>query len=314
MRKWRTFKRPPAKTKGLIVIETDDGYQTDFDLWYPFFRKMSKEYSEFAPYNLIPFCPAVNTGYIGTESYLSLDQLKIISEWTEIMNHGGYHAGLGLYPLSSPAAAGQNRINLSKANEVQIPSGYEYIISEGGLSERIKPISSDNMDMPISTRTGTYLILENNLINSYTTAARIQVSQEALNSELQGALQTLSGWGIQAENHVFPYHSGSQYFVNPTANTAVKNAHASSRGSISSVYTINQKGTNLNNLTAMGNTLTQAQINALIVDLKATDGVFIWFFHGSNTARPFLEMLIRSAMAAGVRIVTRKEAVKHLNS
>jgi len=312
MPKWRTFKRPPAKTTGLIVIESDDGYATDYDLWYPFFRKMSKEYSEFAPYNLIPFCPAVNSGYIGTTNYLTLNQLKTIAKWTEIMNHGKYHAGLGKYPLSASAAAGQNTIYLTKANEVQIPSNYEYIIEEGGLSERIKPISSDNMSMPISTRTGTYLTLETNLVNSYTAAATIRISPESLALENQGAVQTLSGWGIPVTNHVFPYHSGSQYFVNAETVSAVDDIHTSSRGTISSSYQINLKGDNLINLKAMGNTLTQAQIDTLIQDLKTTDGVFIWFFHGSNTAKTFLEMLIRSAMTAGVRIVTRSEAAKHL--
>lgn len=314
MSKWRTIKRPPAKTKGLIVIESDDGYKGDFEYWFPKFKEFSKRYSEFAPYNFIPFCPAVNYGTIGNADCMSVAQLKTMSKWTEIMNHGKNHAGLGAYPLSSATASGQNRVNFTKANEIQIYVGYEYIISEGAASERVKPIFSDNMEMPIATRTGTYILCENNLVNSYTTAATIKLSPESADLEIQSALAGLASLGIAATNHVYPYHSGTQFYINAETQQKVNANHISSRGMMVSTDAINLKGSNVGNLKAMGATLTQTAINTMITDLKANDGVFIWYWHGSITALPFLEMLITSAMSAGVRIVTRQKAVEHLKS
>lgn len=314
MTKWRTIKRPPAKTTGLIVIETDDGYYTDYDVWLPFFKELSKKYSEFRPYNFAMFCPSVNIGYLNNPSYLTTSQLKELSKWTEIMNHGKYHAGLGKYPLSSPASSGQNRINLTHANEVQVSAGYEYIIQEGGVSETIKPIFSENMEVPIATRTGTYILLENNLLNNYTTSATIQLMPQSLSAELTGAIQDMKNLNIEVSNHVYPYHSGSQHFANLEKQAVVKEVHSSSRGILTPDSTINLKGADVSMLKARGTAMTQSEVDTLVANLKASDGVFIWYFHGTKTAISFLDMLLKTAIENGVRIVTRKQAVTHLKS
>lgn len=314
MRQWRKIKRPPEKTRGLIVIESDDGYKNDYEYWFPKFKEFSKRYSEFAPYNIVSFCPAVNSATLGNERCMTVEQVVEMSKWTEIMNHGKYHAGLGSYPLSKNANAGQKRIDFAKANEIQIHAGYEYIIEEGSKSERVIPVYSDNMEIPISRRTGTHVLCKDNLINSYTTSAKIRISPESADLEIQGAINDLSSWGIPITSHVYPYHSGSQYFVNEETKSNVSGNHLSSRGMMVGSNSINLKGSNVKNLKAMGIDLSQAELNSIVQELKATDGVFIWYWHSSTSTLAFFERLIKTAMEAGVRIVTREEAIKHLKS
>lgn len=303
----------PTYTSGLLVIESDDGRVSDYTHWYPLMQKLSMEYSDFYPNNVARFCPAINTSVIGEEGRMSVSQLQELSRWTEIMAHGRQHIRLGRYPVPEGANAGSKKFMVRNSARL-ITNTTTYEIIEGSKREQIRVLTAD--EDGIGWVAGE-IEVETPLNNSYTSSAYVQLSQEGADEELGGCLSDLKDWGISAESFVYPGHEGATDFGNPDALSWVENYFSSGRGRLvsSSNDPINTSDTPLNNLKAIYSTsYTQQDIEHIMDEVQAKNGVLIWYGHGepSSDMMVFLEKLIRTAFAKGVRIATRREAVRFL--
>lgn len=307
----------PIKTKphtgGYLVIESDDGRLSDLEHWTPMMYRIAKRYDKFYPQSLVFGCSNVNTGFLNEGFRPTNEQLKRLhSVGWEVIAHGRYHAGMGLYPVRESVNAGERLIKVMASERINpfSPSGYEYIISEGGNNEIIR-IDSQTGD---SHGAGTITTV-NPLLNSYTTNAKIQLTDASRVQELQGCIDDLRELGINTRHYVYPYHSGAQSHPNPHAVSEVGKIFASARGrqGHSGLNNVDQSDFEMNRLNAilLNDALTKDIVNDSLVSAKESDSVFILYGHGESPGLKRFEVLeytIERALELGIKIISREEA------
>lgn len=296
--------------KGLLVIDSDDGNAGDYNYWLPVTLKTASKHSQWIGNPTVVINPAINTATIGTPGKMTVEQLIELRDkygW-EMLSHGRHHVGLGAMELYEAATAGQTALTIRGAGQIRVEGGYTYEIYEGNTREIIKFVSPEVKSSTYSIHT---MNLETPLVNSYTTAARILLTDESAHDLLQGCIDDLASWGFDCKHHVYTYHTGSQHQFIEKSVGWIDNYFTSGRGRI--LLQANQKNDiQLPNLISMsmGNTLTQ--IDTVLDETAATDGLFIFYGHGEGTSSVLnkLEYLIDGALSRGIRIVTRTEALK----
>lgn len=310
--------RTPSHTAGYLIIETDDGNIGDYTNWLPLARKLAFEYSGWLPNRTVPCCPNVNTITIGESGKMTeahLQELQDKHKW-EIMSHGRHHVGVGLYELASAASTGENQITLSNfANRIDrghyasVPP-YEYLIKDGA-TEEVVGIDSVN--------TGTNVVtLNTNLVNNYSADATMRMTDDSMDDLLQGCLDDLAAWGINASNHVYTWHAGAQAQHNPDAVEKVREIFDTARGSQANDGVNDPDTVDLVQLAGMlflhgDNTLEV--IDTALDSTASNDHIFIIYGHGEAVAISGgkLEHIIRGALNRGIKIVNRKQIVGLFN-
>src|SRR5690606_4979669 len=148
---------------------------------FKLFTRLGYAHNQWAPYNKVPFSPAVNTGYIAGRSRVGLRVMhpwqlqNIVSLGGEIVSHGRYHAYLDFMSLAEAVQAGatQIRLNISGTgygwNACVV--GYTYTIEEGSLVETVEVAEIGRDEY------GAYVNLTAPLANSYTDAAKMHITE-----------------------------------------------------------------------------------------------------------------------------------------
>lgn len=314
---WQTPKawvapRKPLYTQGYLIIETDDGFIGNYDTWLPLVTVIAAEYTTFFPPPSFVCCPAVNSATIGGANKLTPSQLvEMSTRWGwEIMSHGKHHASLGCHPLTSNASAGQKRIDVNSPAQLTlfVATGYTYTIKEGQTEETIK-IATKSSEF----HTAGHITTVDNLHNSYTTAATVQLTEVSIREELAGDISAIAEWGINAANYAYTYHSGLMFFPNPQAQSIVAELYDSARGIIGDPNDLQSPTFDPHKLETMelSDGLTTGAIDAALDTTAAGDDVMIWYGHGEATdyRLSLLRHLIRGATDRGIKIITRRQAI-----
>lgn len=320
---WQKPNIMPPLTKGYLVIETDDGKRGAYTDWLPLLQKITRSYTKFSNARVVPCCPNVNTGFVMDKNpeYMTSDQIKQLVDifgW-EMVSHGRQHAGMGLWGLTQNASAGDTTLHMQVDGRMKRydSTGYEYIISEGSKSEIIRKIDGTEQ-----MHTNGTITIDSPLVNSYTTNAKIQLTDESRISDLQGCIDDFAEMGVESVNHhVYTYHdgSGSGGYINNHAMAEVNKLFLSARGGSSS-NGVNKKGVaNVNNLDALllNNSTTTTTIDSQLDLCQSNNAVLVVYGHNETkglNAYNTLEYLVTNAIERGIKIVTRQEAYEILTA
>lgn len=295
----------PEKTKGMLVIETDDGFITDYTVWFPIFKAFNKKYTQWTNSFPAVCCPNVNTGDLGKTGWMTYNHLhEMISQGWEIMSHGRHHVGLGEYSVLESASEGDTEIKVQSIHQMEPMEFYEYHVFEGETSEVLNINTSDD---DINTIT-----LNTPLQNSYSTSAKVKITPSGAYDLLQGCLDDLANEGIEASHHVYTYHSGSYHNFSQESIDWIEQYFDSGRGDIG----VNSDDANLYNLRSRLNNITDTQIDSILDDVAENDKVFIYYGHGDISVNRLrqLKYLIEQAIEKGITITTRTQAVEKLKN
>ena len=302
--------RTPTYKKGYLVIDSDDGNEGDYKYWFRLMQTLDGEYNQWVGINSVVMCPAVVSSLLNTPGKLSTEQLKEMVSWgCEVLSHGRYHAGLGTLSVSSPATKGATAIEVYGSGQIRVEAGYVYEISEGEVRETIKFISPQ---LPNNTYGTTLMNLEAPLQNTYTSNAKIRLTEESMQDLLVGCVDDLNSLGFDCFHHVYTFHAGSQHTPNPDAVAYVSQVFRSGRGT-HDTRSVNEKDTmQLENLKCVLSAATEVQIDALLDETANKDGLMIFYGHGEPSVVEKLEYLIRGAFERGIRITTRSDALNRM--
>lgn len=306
-----TFVRPKTMTynKGVLVIHSDDGKSGDFTHWLPLAKKKAQEHSQWYNVGTVVMNPAINTATIGTSGKMTVANVQELlkNKW-EILSHGRHHVGIGAYPLILSATAGATRLDIQGAE--QINTGvYQYRLFEGSKEEVVT----------FATRSGDtygngYVTTTKPLVNSYTTAARIQLTEDSAFALLQGCIDDAKAWGVDIKHHVYTYHGGGDWFPSQKSEDWVGQYFKSGRGSAMGSPVSDPANINLKNIKSALNTeKSNAAVDSYLNQVALNNGLMLYYGHGEtddvNLAK--MEYLIDGALSRGIRIMTMTDALKH---
>lgn len=301
------FVRPqaPAYNRGYLVIESDDGYARQYTHWYHIFKQKSqKYYSQWANDNTVIGCSAINSTSIGATNMLTIAEILEMQDYgCEMISHGRYHTGLGVYLVTSQAAAGQKRIDVNVGNEIRTKAGYAYTITDGVNSESIVPVTI-NID---------HILVKDNLQHTYGIDSTIQLTDESAEDLLQGCIDDLTALGVKVQNHVYAYHSGSGIRYSEKALEWVGQYFISGRGQYGLV---DPKTADLRNLKCYSEDIVEKEdIDTYLDEVALNNWLMIYYGHSgtSSVSLGKLKYLIDGALSRGIRITTRIKALKALN-
>lgn len=303
------FINPPTPiyNKGVLVIDSDDGYEGDYTHWLPTVKRAYREKSYWYGINTAVVCPAINTANIGKEGFLNQDQLReLVKNGWEIQSHGKYHVGLGLYPVTRPLVAGATKIYMKGVFSIRYEIDYSYIISEGDKNEIIKFRYTEG-----DAYNEGFADLKSPLVNNYSTNATVRITENTAQSVLQGSKTDGLLWGIDMKHYVHTYHHGGDHFYNEEARTWVNQNFLSGRGRQGSV---NIRGSiDRTILSSYVNTMTNEQVDTVLNQAALNDGLMVYYGHGesSKIVNDKLTYLIHSALDKGVRILTKTKALEY---
>lgn len=301
--------RTPRYDKGVLVIESDDGYAGDYNAWLPLFQRLKNKHSQWVGSNTVVGNSAILTATIGQSDKMTVDNLReLVDNGWEMLSHGRYHVGLSELEITENAPIGSSKLTIKGAGQIRVESGYTYRLYEGNQEEIIKPI------LPKIT-SGTFNIetvnLESPLKNSYTSSARMQLTDASYEHLLQGCIDDLNSWGIDCKHHVFTYHAGSQHMYSQKSVDEVAKRFISGRGQSGATQV--PMNAELVNLKCQLNTMSRTQIDTTLDDVATNDLLFIYYGHGELSLNILddLEYLVDGALSRGIRIMTRTNALKH---
>ena len=298
----------PAFTTGRVVIHSDDGTLGDYTHWLPeFVAKHSV--SRFLRSRLAPFCPAINSEFIGNWNRMTWPMVREIqARGGEILSHGRQHLGYRDYPLTAAASAGATAVTISSSfgprvyQAANAGNGITHEIAEGATTEAVT----------VTGDTSGVLSLSAPLTGSYTTAAVIRLSEASMLANIQGCSDDAEAAGIRPlRHHVWAWHDQSETAkgrVSPILDSArAGNQHIIDPSDEIDRYDLNSR---------LDSSLTEATIDTLLDTVQAVDGVLIVYGHGGTgeTAVANLAYLIDQCISRGVRIVTHSEAVAYLQA
>lgn len=299
--------------KGVLIIDSDDGIVGDYTHWYPLFMKLGREYSTWANSRPAVFCPAIVTNHVGRGSnVMSVRQIQELArQGFEPQSHGRDHISVGALPVLENVASGETTIRIQAAGAIRRNLGaYNFKISEGDTEEILNITKAEG-----STSGRGTITLGSPLHNSYTTEARVQLTDDSARDLLQGSIDDLQSWGIEVSHFVYPYHSGGIRHIGGNTFQWMEDYFVSGRGRTSSTG-INVKGNiDWNNLTSLLNTEpgTIKNIDNSLDEISKTDGLLILYGHGEEDEDnlSLLEHVIRGALDRGIRILTKSQAYEY---
>ena len=307
-----TSPKTPRYDKGTLVVQSDDGMAKE-RAWVKLFDEINRDNNTWSDYN-ITYCLAIITGQIdSTKDFLNSSEVKKYSDANyEILSHGKHHVGLGSFPLSSIATAGESVISVTAAQAIygRFNTPYLFEIYEGSKQEEIRVVNNSS----------TTITIETPLKNSYTTAAKVRLTDSSADLLLNGAINDAKSWGVEIKHHVFTYHYGSHWYPNDKIETWINKYFDSARG-VTTVdglnYGDNFKLYNMNCLLLTGaSPATMTTIDNLLTKTINSDGVLIVYGHaeGDTSSMDALKYIVNQALNRGVRIATQSQAVEILKN
>lgn len=307
-----TSPKTPRYDKGTLVVQSDDGMAKERS-WVKLFDEINRDKNTWSDYN-ITYCLALITGQIdSTKDFLNSNEVKKYSDANyEMLSHGKHHVGLGAFPLSSVATAGERVISVTASQAIygRYNTPYLFEIYEGSKKEEIRVINNSS----------TTITIENPLKNSYTTGAKVRLTDSSADLLLKGAIDDGESWGVEIKHHVFTYHYGSHWYPNDKIETWMNKYFDSARGVTTADglnYDSNFKLHNMNCLLLTGaNPASMETIDNLLTQTINSDGVLIVYGHAeSDTANTdTLKYMVNQAVNRGVRIATQSQAVEILRN
>lgn len=298
-------------SKGYLVIDSDDGNAGDYFYWMPLLRRLAIKHNQWVGEKTVVMCPAVHSSLINTSNKLTVEQLKEMVEFgCEVLSHGKHHTGIGTLEVSSAVSNGSNQIEIYGSGQIRVEAGYEYRLYEGTTEEVVKFISPNLANNTYGT---TLMTLESPLINSYSTNARVELTESSLEDLLQGCIDDLKTMGFDCSHHVYTFHSGSQHTYNQKAVDFVSQIFRSGRGSYQ--LSPNTKDSlQLSNLKCISPASSYEQIDSVLDATALSDGLMIFYGHGEGVESVLdrLEYLIEGALSRGIRITTRSDALSRM--
>ena len=294
------FIKPPRKFRGMLIIEQDDGYMSALDYWAPLL-KSKKQISQWYPFiHDTPACLVANSGFIGTSGRPTPEDLRTLqSDGWEIMNHGKYHAGLPAYHTTVAPVTGESTISVWIGSSMR--TEYQYRLATATGFEIVQPIDIGEAD----ASNNSIITLDKPLIGPFgTTPSLLELTDEALDEEINGSLDLLLSWGLDVKHHVFPYH----YWYSRTVNK-VKERHLSSRLNNHLLTNATPPPDWYSLSGRLDGTFSEDDIVSLIDTLYDEDSLGIFYGHDFNYGvGSRLDNLVTYAIKKGVRIVTRDQA------
>lgn len=314
------FIRPkkPTYNKGVLVIHADDGHASDYTGWIPLLKRKAREYSSWHNAGTVVMCSAINTATIGTTGIMTLANLKdMIKNRCEILSHGRHHIGIGENPLAANASAGATRIDIYGAGVFSNAPGnpYNFRIFEGSKEEQFQILTSSGSS---AEPEAGFITISTPLVNSYTTAAKVQLTDTSAETLLKGCIDDAKAWGINLIHHVYTYHAGGHHFYSAKSVDWVGQYFKSGRGMAKSNGVAGSIATwDLRNLNSVLNAeRTDASIDVLLNEIAQNDGLLIYYGHGETDATSLskLEHVIDGALSRGIRIKTMTGALEYFGA
>lgn len=303
---WVEPRTPPAFGKGRLVIQDDDGNIGAYTHVFGMTQRKDRQYNSWRGFQVVPFCPAIVSSYIGQSNMMSVQHLHaIVNAGGEILSHGRTHTGLHPHYTTAEIPAGSTVIPIDSVGRSL--HAYEYTITGGGNSETFLRVGRS----PGSATTNGELYTATPLVHGYPIGSEVRVTEAGMYQELQGCVDDLATWGIDCRHHVWPWNQSDQV-MRDFASTIFESACGAGNPPLNIPGDIDLYNLNRRNLTSM----SYADIDELIQLVIDTDGVGIVYGHGETSAssQDKLAYLIDKAISQGVRIVTHSEAVKYLTS
>ena len=314
---FRSPKKVPERTKGYLVIQSDDCNAGDW-LWYNKLKRLERKYTQFVRDDLLKLDVNINSGVLANK--LTLPKLKIMyDDGVRVNNHCKYHISLGKHILSANASQGAASISLYDFWETGIwnlPANnttYHYIITDGTNSEIITP--QPGTANPIS--------ITETLQHSYSTAGTtVSLTAESIALLVNDCADYLENQGIEVDGFVYPFHAATMQYVNPDAQTFVNGEYSICRGNENESAPYNVPDSiNWHDLTSFAIrpndnlTTKKASIDTYLTATKNNGYLTIVYGHGETDAvtQELLEYVVDQAISKGIAIVHMKEAYEILS-
>lgn len=297
----------PAYSKGILVLETDDGTIGNYSHWLPLLERKGRQYNQWAGRGEIPLSPCINTGRIGTGGFMSVAQLQEVADvygW-EPHSHGRHHVSIGKHTLTRDALAGSTTLYVDGASMLT-GGDYEFAIINGESQEVFKVVRGTGPTYGEGT-----IEIDRPLAHAFPAGSDIQITPESAYTLLQGAVDDLESWGLPCRHHVYTYHSATSYYYSDTAIGWVGDLFVSGRGRIG-ILDPSDPHLNLANLPCQIITASKATFDAQLDAVAAGDLIYIVYGHGETAANILanVEYVIDAAMARGIRCMTISDALK----
>lgn len=317
MSKWkkpRTYR--PLDNNGILVIESDDGNEGDYSIWFPLFKSISYEYSQFYPFDRVPATLNVNSATIGDHSgyrrKMSVEQLIELEKhnW-EIGSHGRHHIGIGEQPLLEDVSAGATTLKINSPHYIIEHQGkdhrmiYEYQVKEGNMTDVFK-VSDGN-------REAKEIYIDRQLTNSYTTEAKVGLTPESLDLVLKGGRDDVIGWGLTGGSFAYTWHDGASHNQSETSMNRVGELYQSGRG-LQGI--MNPSSYDIRRLYSQPDSLDWYRYDEYLDQIQSSNRVLIVYGHGDHDRGAWdrLEYIIRQAFERQIPIMTRKEMLEKITS
>ena len=194
---------PKPHERGFVVINSDDGKELDYLHWFRVIKQTAQKYNQWYPYYGSSFSPAVSPGFMNDVDFRGDNQMRdwqyraIANKQGEILSHSFYHAYFNFINVSQPVSSGATLIHYDFSWRCIVP-GYKYTIEEG---DKVETFTAKNVFENQSVE------LESPLQNSFTTNARIHISEESARWDAQAVIDTLAGIGIECKHHVSTWYN-----------------------------------------------------------------------------------------------------------
>lgn len=196
----------------MVVIHSDDGRVED----YAYFRRIvdtAYKNNQWYPFKGNAFCPTINPGYIVQQKYIghsrqnrrlmTMENLHdIVNNNGEILSHGRYHVYMDwIDDIAEPLKVGDTVISFTSDRWRRFVQGYKYTIEDDSTVEEftVKTVYENSS-----------IEIESSLQNSFTTDAKIHITEESGMDNLQGAVDDLESIGITCKHHVCAWYDYSE--------------------------------------------------------------------------------------------------------
>ena len=310
---WQNPRRPNY-TSGMVVFHADDAVLTAYTHWFPIIARAIFSSNQFRPGDCGVLCPCANAGYadIGYERNNGLpvmsisDMQDLVKKGGEIVSHGKYHIFLGYTNVKKPVSAGDTKI-YHLDGDTRFIEGLSAFITEGEITESFMVTS-----IGVAEDGYSYVETDNPLTNSYTTAAKLHLTEEAIIENTQGIVDLLSGVGIECKQHVNAWYESS-----PISDAIMQNVFESVvKVSTSDIPTPQEM--DLYNLPRTKDIrwFTPQEIDQALTETRDKDTVLFVQGHGSARKEHTdnLKYFVEKAIELGIRIVTHSEAIEFIKS
>lgn len=313
MSKWHRPRKPTSKGNGLVVLHSDDGRIWDYTHFLPTIRRAIHNNDQFRPRKNAIFSPAVNAGYIDDRNgyerqhefkVMDWEQLREIQrDGGEILSHTKYHIFLDWTKVTRPLNVGDDTIYHTQRTQ-HFMEGLTFFIEEGSKKETFTVTEVSERDLSES-----WLKVTPSLTSSYTTNARINITEETAIKVFDEYVDLMAQNGITVKHHINPWYLHSDVTL-PWLQRAFESAVT-----LQNVY-VDPNDFDLYNLSRTRDIrhYNFSDIDEILTTTQENNSVAFFQSHGADfqVFQDNFEYIIDRAYELGMRVVTHSEAVDFL--